>query len=103
MCIIFTLYGIGCIYLLLISNFLTDLSRALDTCHWLLITTALLTPLTWFQSPKDSWHLAIMALVSALATGVLIVAQTLLLENEGSPFTCRTHGKLALTWEVEFF
>ena len=74
-CIVVALYGGACVVHLLFSNFLTDLTGVLDTCTWLVIVTVLFTPLNWFATPKDSWHIAVISLSSVLLSAILIVGQ----------------------------
>ncbi len=54
-CIIATLYGSACVFIILISNFANDLTGKLGVCAWMGIVALLLTPLTWFGTPKDFW------------------------------------------------
>ncbi len=70
-----TLYGIGCVFLLVTATFLSNLTGTLGHCRWLLIGTVLLTPLTWFGTPKDSWHVSVLSLGSIGIVAMLIVYQ----------------------------
>ena len=46
-CIILTLYGACVVFIVLIGNFLTDLTEVYSPCIWMAIAAAALTPLTW--------------------------------------------------------
>ena len=91
-CIVVTLYGIGCVFLLLISNFMTDLTGVLDSCTWLPIAVLLLNPLTWLRTPKDSWHIAVISLSSTAVTAVLIVYQSRKEAMDGTIKDCHLDG-----------
>ena len=59
-CICFTLYGAGCVFMVLISQLLGSLLEAytadyLSLCEWLALVALFLIPLTWLGSPKDFW------------------------------------------------
>ena len=59
-CITFTLYGAGCVFIVLISQLLGSLLASLfgfdlSLCLWMVIVAASLTPLTWLGTPKDFW------------------------------------------------
>ena len=55
-CIIITLYGSACVFIILISDFITELShQALSKCLWMVIVAVTICPLTWFGTPKDFW------------------------------------------------
>ena len=58
-CICITLYGFGCLVLVLCGNFFQNIfeyfGSNLSTCVWMIIVTAVLTPLCWLGSPKDFW------------------------------------------------
>ena len=68
-CISLTLYGGGCVFIVLIA----DLFRSIFTtwadinftlCLWMVFVAAILTPLTWMGTPKDFWsvHLYLVVL-----------------------------------------
>ena len=58
-CICLTLYGAGCVFIVLISQLVGSLMGAVGVdftlCLWMLIVALALTPLTWMGSPKDFW------------------------------------------------
>ena len=55
-CIIATLYGGACVFLILIASFMEDLTgNVLNQCNWTVVTAAVICPLTWFGTPKDFW------------------------------------------------
>ena len=54
--ILATLYGGACVFLILIADFLHDLTQEkVSTCLFMVIAAAATCPLTWFGSPKDFW------------------------------------------------
>lgn len=82
-CITITLYGGGCVFIVLIAQLLgsllsTWLDIHLSLCLWMLIVAAGLTPMTWLGTPKDFWPIAVGALVTTLAACLLIVIQSAL-------------------------
>ena len=52
-----TLFGATLVYTILISQSLhslvSQIGFSVNFCVWLVVTTVVLTPLTWFGSPKD--------------------------------------------------
>ena len=58
-CICLTLYGAGCVFIVLIAETVRSLFESVDVemslCVWMLIVAGILTPLTWLGSPKDFW------------------------------------------------
>ena len=61
-CICLTLYGAGCVFIVLISQLVDSLlveagavGKDFNFCLMMLIVAALLTPLTWLGTPKDFW------------------------------------------------
>jgi vesicular inhibitory amino acid transporter len=59
-CIIVTLYGSGCVFIVLIAQlfgsiFSTWLGINMSLCLWMVIVAFLLIPLTWMGTPKDFW------------------------------------------------
>ena len=76
-CITLTLYGGGCVFIVLISELLGSLVAAaglqLSLCTWMVIVSASLVPLTWMGTPKDFWGIAVGALVSTMVACLLIV------------------------------
>ena len=56
-CICLTLYGAGCVFIVLIANMTGSLALAaglegVTNCQWMAIVAAILIPLTWMGSPK---------------------------------------------------
>ena len=45
----------------------------LTTCMWMVVSAAILTPLTWFGTPKDFWPIAVGALITTVTACVLIM------------------------------
>lgn len=76
-CISFTLYGGGCVFIVLISQLLSGIMATagvhLTICVWMVVTAAVLTPLTWFGTPKDFWPIAVGALVTTVTACILIM------------------------------
>ena len=72
-----TLYGGGCVFIVLISQLLGSLLEAaglhLSLCVWMVIVAVILIPLTWMGTPKDFWGIAVFALVSTMFACLLIV------------------------------
>ena len=84
-CICLTLYGAGCVFIVLISQLVQSLMEetlgvsGIDSlCLWMLIVTVFLTPLTWLGTPKDFWPIAVGALLTTVAACILIIIQALL-------------------------
>jgi vesicular inhibitory amino acid transporter len=80
-----TLYGGGCVFIVLIAQFMGSLVAsagfmfspgAPNLCIWMLIVAIGLTPLTWMGTPKDFWFIAIGALVTTVTACVLIVTES---------------------------
>eukprot|EP00094_Tigriopus_californicus_P008633 TCALIF_08321-PA protein Name:"Similar to AVT1 Vacuolar amino acid transporter 1 (Saccharomyces cerevisiae (strain ATCC 204508 / S288c))" AED:0.26 eAED:0.26 QI:61/1/0.6/1/0.75/0.8/5/0/401 len=76
-CIVLTLWGGACVFIILISNFLANLVplTAMGSCQWLLVVGGVMIPVTWLGSPKDFWPIAIGALVTTSSACILIIAQ----------------------------
>ena len=56
-----TLFGACVVYLILIGQNLVSIFSAFGVtsvsfCIWLIIIAAVLTPFTWFGTPKDFWY-----------------------------------------------
>ena len=85
-CITLTLYGGGCVFIVLISQLLGSLCAAagfhLSLCVWMVIVAGGLTPLTWMGTPKDFWPIAVGALISTIIACLLIVINCILLGAE---------------------
>jgi len=55
-------------------NFMTNVGVfELPACYLILITGAILTPLTWLRSPKDFWLSAVVASFATAVTAILII------------------------------
>jgi len=85
-CICLTLYGAGCVFIVLIAecfkSLLLQVSVDMGLCNWMVVVAACLTPLTWLGSPKDFWPIAVGALFTTIAACVLILIQSLLDHRE---------------------
>ena len=71
-----TLYGGGCVFIVLISQLLQSLFETylpLSLCVWMVIVAGGLTPLTWMGTPKDFWPIAVGALITTMIACLLIV------------------------------
>merc|ERR1712062_544783 len=83
-CICLTLYGAGCVFIVLISQLVQSLMEEIGVsgidslCLWMLIVTVFLTPLTWLGTPKDFWPIAVGALLTTVAACILIIIQALI-------------------------
>ena len=92
-CISLTLYGGGCVFIVLISQLLGSLVSSviqLSLCQWMVVVAVILIPLTWAGTPKDFWPIAVGALITTIVACSLII------------YTCVTDGietKAALALE----
>jgi len=81
-CICLTLYGAGCVFIVLIAqlmgSLLEDAGVELNLCQWMAIVAAFLIPLTWLGSPKDFWPIAVGALLTTVTACALIVVQAVM-------------------------
>ena len=72
-----TLYGGGCVFIVLIAQLLGSLLASagleLSLCLWMVIVAGCLTPLTWMGTPKDFWPIAVGALTTTCIACLLIV------------------------------
>ena len=86
-----TLYGGGCVFIVLISQMLMSLMAGvglqLTLCQWMVVTACCLTPLTWMGSPKDFWPIAVGALITTCVACILIVTKCILLGTEMETIT----------------
>ena len=89
-----TLYGGGCVFIVLISQLVGSLAESADLhlslCVWMVIVSALLIPLTWLGTPKDFWWIAVGALVSTMVACLLIVINCIRTGLEIQPKTFPT-------------
>jgi len=71
-----TLYGGGCVFIVLISQFTGSLVEAagfkLGLCNWMVIVAIGLIPLTWMGTPKDFWFIAVGALITTVTACAII-------------------------------
>jgi len=83
-CICLTLYGAGCVFIVLIASCFESLFETVlgesnpSTCLWMVIVAVSLTPLTWLGSPKDFWPIAVGALLTTVIACVCVVIQALI-------------------------
>ena len=81
-----TLYGGGCVFIVLISQLTGSLMAGaglhLDLCTWMVIVAAGLTPLTWMGTPKDFWPIAVGALITTIIACILIIINCVLAGEE---------------------
>ena len=58
-CISITLFGVACVVIVLLGSFFENIFQTfhlnLSHCVWMVILTALLTPICWLGTPKDFW------------------------------------------------
>jgi len=76
-CISLTLYGGGCVFIVLISQLTQSLvanaGLSLHLCQWMVITAICLIPLTWAGTPKDFWPIAVGALITTVVACILVI------------------------------
>ena len=86
-CICCTLYGAGCVFIVLIAQCLKSLfaNLALEVLEgwtacmpWMMITACILIPLTWLGTPKDFWPVAVGALLTTVLACMGIMIQALI-------------------------
>jgi len=81
-----TLYGGGCVFIVLIAQLLGSLVAAtgfkLSLCLWMVIVAASLTPLTWMGTPKDFWPIAVGALITTCIACLLIIINCIMKGTE---------------------
>ena len=58
-CVAITLYGSGCVVIVLMGDFLKNIfdyfGAELSTCVWMIIVAGIMAPLCWFGTPADFW------------------------------------------------
>ena len=81
-----TLYGGGCVFIVLIAQLLGSLAGSagfsLSLCVWMVIVAVGLTPMTWMGTPKDFWPIAVGALSTTCIACLLIVITCILDGNK---------------------
>ena len=108
-CITLTLYGGGCVFIVLISQLLKSLFEAagidLSLCIWMVIVAGGLTPLTWMGTPKDFWPIAVGALITTMIACLLIVINCIL---KGTELTEKNYPSPSADgffkgWKLDFY
>ncbi|CAH1170052.1 unnamed protein product [Phaedon cochleariae] len=78
-CIRITLFGAGTVYLLLASQIIQELLRAvvpeLSTCLYFLLISILITPVLWLSSPKDFSLVGVGAVLTIVCSCILFNIQ----------------------------
>merc|ERR1711892_819034 len=81
-----TLYGGGCVFIVLIAQLLGSLVGAagysMSLCVWMVIVAAMLTPMTWMGTPKDFWPIAVGALITTCLACLLVIVTCILDGNQ---------------------
>merc|ERR1739838_973393 len=81
-----TLYGGGCVFIVLIAQLLGSLVSAagysMSLCVWMVIVAAMLTPMTWMGTPKDFWPIAVGALITTCLACLLVIVTCILDGNQ---------------------
>jgi len=81
-----TLYGGGCVFIVLIAQLLGSLigstGFSLSLCVWMVIVAIGLTPLTWMGTPKDFWPIAVGALTTTCVACLLVIITCILDGNQ---------------------
>ncbi|XP_045138356.1 amino acid transporter AVT1B-like [Portunus trituberculatus] len=77
-----TLFGVSIVTILLsaeiVESVLNPLLPNVTVCTWLVVCGAVLVPLSWLGTPKEFWHVSVLALVAAVAAVVVVVIKILL-------------------------
>lgn len=80
-----TLFGVSIVTILLsaelVASVLAPLLPTLTVCSWVLACGCVFIPLSWLGSPKEFWHVSVLALVATLAA-VLVVVVKVLVEDQ---------------------
>ncbi|XP_023326958.1 amino acid transporter ANT1 isoform X2 [Eurytemora carolleeae] len=81
-----TLYGGGCVFIVLIAQLLGSLVGSagfhLTLCTWMVIVAVCLIPLTWAGTPKDFWPIAVGALLTTVTACIIIIIKVVIDGNE---------------------
>ena len=56
------LYGTGIVLIILIGTLLSDLTQVKDSCFWMCIAAAVITPITW-EDPRHSKRILLVAVL----------------------------------------
>ncbi|CAG2219090.1 SLC32A [Mytilus edulis] len=84
----FTLFGASTVYLILasenIEDLMSDITKDISFCYWLLILGAILTPITCLGTPADFWPIGVGATMSTGIACILILIQVLH-DNKSAP------------------
>lgn len=103
-CINFTLFGASTVYLILASDnietLMSDVTKDISYCYWILILGGALIPITCFGTPKDFWPIGVGATLSTGIACVLILIQVLH-DNESTPAVRHTPTKM-MTFSAAF-
>ncbi|XKL63514.1 hypothetical protein PGB90_005878 [Kerria lacca] len=82
LCIQFTLFGTGTVYLLLASSIIQELLQTMisgiNNCIWFLIFATLLCIPMWLGTPKDFWLVGIAALLTTVISCICIFIQIIM-------------------------
>jgi vesicular inhibitory amino acid transporter len=81
-----TLYGGGCVFIVLIAQLLGSMMGTLGIhmtlCYWMVVVTLGLIPLTWAGTPKDFWPIAVGALLTTIAACIIIIVKVVMDGNQ---------------------
>ncbi|KAG7175970.1 Amino acid transporter AVT1D-like [Homarus americanus] len=84
-----TLFGVSTVTILLsaelVESVLQPLVPSLTVCTWVVAVGCVLVPLSWLGSPKEFWHVSVLALVATVAAVLVVVAKVLLETPEYKP------------------
>ncbi|CAF0942300.1 unnamed protein product [Didymodactylos carnosus] len=105
--IYFQLLGAGVVFLLLTAQNMQSLLHALHVhvsfCLWILIVTAILIPFCWFGTPKDSWILAVIAMVCTAIAALFISISALRDHKHHEPPSPVTFKTFSFSMGIMFF
>ncbi|KAK8382156.1 hypothetical protein O3P69_015248 [Scylla paramamosain] len=77
-----TLFGVSIVTILLsaeiVESVLMPLLPNVTVCTWLVVCGVVLVPLSWLGTPKEFWHVSVLALVAAVAAVVVVIIKILL-------------------------
>ncbi|KAK8746197.1 hypothetical protein OTU49_017293 [Cherax quadricarinatus] len=76
-----TLFGVSTVTILLsaelVASVLEPLVPTLTVCSWVIACGCVFVPLSWLGSPREFWHVSVLALVATLAAVVVVVVKVL--------------------------